>query len=231
MRDGSQSRRPPCRSPRYSTSITWRPPYQPQLPHTMWGSLDAPQFGHSECGGRVSRSSPTPRPGGGPARLALRDGHRCSLRDHREEGVQRVRARASAAPPTGDRCRRPQSHCVSLRSAPQLGQSPAQSSVHSGASGSSSRTASRTSCSRSSVVVERVGLAVDRARARTARRRRRRGRPRPGAGSGCRPPPTARRPRPGRRCRRGRARGWRGARAVGRDRRDPAPRSASGASR
>src|SRR5262249_44143373 len=26
----------------YSTSIAWRPPYQPQLPHTTWGSLACP---------------------------------------------------------------------------------------------------------------------------------------------------------------------------------------------
>ncbi len=40
---------------RYSTSRTWRPRYQPQLPQTRWGSRDAPQFGHSECAGGARR--------------------------------------------------------------------------------------------------------------------------------------------------------------------------------
>src|SRR5438270_9478227 len=40
---------------RYSTSRTCRPLYQPQLLHTVCGSRDAPQFGHSECGGVLSR--------------------------------------------------------------------------------------------------------------------------------------------------------------------------------
>src|ERR1700730_14442781 len=40
---------------RYSTSRTCRPRYQPQLLHTVCGSRDAPQFGHSEWGGVLSR--------------------------------------------------------------------------------------------------------------------------------------------------------------------------------
>ena len=56
-----------------------------------------------------------------------------------------------------------QSHCVSLRSAPQLGQIPAQSSVHSGASGSSSRSGVPDEGREiEGVVVERVGLAFER---------------------------------------------------------------------
>jgi len=30
-----------------STSMAWRPAYQPQLPHTTWGSLEALQRGHT----------------------------------------------------------------------------------------------------------------------------------------------------------------------------------------
>jgi hypothetical protein len=39
----------------YSTSITWRPPYQPQLPQTMWGCLTAPQLGQVERAGALRR--------------------------------------------------------------------------------------------------------------------------------------------------------------------------------
>jgi hypothetical protein len=38
----------------YSTSITWRPPYQPQLLQTMWGCFTAPQFGHVERAGAAN---------------------------------------------------------------------------------------------------------------------------------------------------------------------------------
>jgi len=38
----------------YSTSIAWRPWYQPQLPHTMWGTLAAPQRGHTLREGALS---------------------------------------------------------------------------------------------------------------------------------------------------------------------------------
>jgi len=31
----------------YSTSIAWRPAYQPQFPHTMWGCLAALQRGQT----------------------------------------------------------------------------------------------------------------------------------------------------------------------------------------
>ena len=39
----------------HSTSITWRPPYQPQLLQTMCGCFTAPQFGHSEREGAERR--------------------------------------------------------------------------------------------------------------------------------------------------------------------------------
>jgi hypothetical protein len=39
----------------YWTSITGRPPYHPQLPHTMWGCLTAPQLGQVERAGAPSR--------------------------------------------------------------------------------------------------------------------------------------------------------------------------------
>ena len=35
-----------------STSMAWRPAYQPQLPHTTWGTLVAPQRGHRLRDGR-----------------------------------------------------------------------------------------------------------------------------------------------------------------------------------
>jgi hypothetical protein len=41
--------------PRYSTSMTCRPRYQPQLAHTVCGNREAPQLGHSECDGRARR--------------------------------------------------------------------------------------------------------------------------------------------------------------------------------
>jgi hypothetical protein len=34
--------------------MTWRPPYQPQLLHTMCGCFTAPQFGHVERAGAAS---------------------------------------------------------------------------------------------------------------------------------------------------------------------------------
>ena len=48
-----------------STSMAWRPWYQPQLPHTTWGSLTAPQRG------QVLRAGCLERPGRGPAAAAL----------------------------------------------------------------------------------------------------------------------------------------------------------------
>ena len=34
--------------------MAWRPWYQPQLPHTTWGSLAEPQRGHTERAGTLS---------------------------------------------------------------------------------------------------------------------------------------------------------------------------------
>jgi hypothetical protein len=38
----------------YSTSMAWRPWYQPQLPHTTWGSLAAAHLGQMLRGGASS---------------------------------------------------------------------------------------------------------------------------------------------------------------------------------
>src|SRR5690606_20762653 len=37
-----------------STSMAWRPPYQPQLPHTTWGCFTALQRGHRLREGTLS---------------------------------------------------------------------------------------------------------------------------------------------------------------------------------
>ncbi len=37
--------------------MAWRPPYQPQLPHTMWGTLVAPQRGQLLRDGRSRRQA------------------------------------------------------------------------------------------------------------------------------------------------------------------------------
>src|SRR5690606_15781227 len=37
-----------------STSMAWRPPYQPQLPHTTWGCFTALQRGHRLREGALS---------------------------------------------------------------------------------------------------------------------------------------------------------------------------------
>ena len=36
------------------TSMAWRPPYQPQFPHTTWGSLAALHCGQMLRGGTLS---------------------------------------------------------------------------------------------------------------------------------------------------------------------------------
>ena len=62
-----------------STSMAWRPSYQPQLPHTTWGSLAGAAAGADAAGGALEA------PGAGPAAAALGlgglllgDGHRSS---------------------------------------------------------------------------------------------------------------------------------------------------------
>ena len=75
---------------RYSTSITWRPPYHPQLPHTMCGCLTAPQFGQVERAGAARRQLEARRCASSPwgscawGRPSVAPG--CYLSDRRGEG-------------------------------------------------------------------------------------------------------------------------------------------------
>jgi hypothetical protein len=48
------TRRADATSGHYSTSIAWRPLYQPQFGHTTWGSLALVHCGHTERAGAFS---------------------------------------------------------------------------------------------------------------------------------------------------------------------------------
>ena len=214
---------------RYSTSRTWRPRYQPQLPHTMCGSFTAPQFGQIERAGAASRqfdaralsaswpwaSCASGRPSSAPRAV------RRSVSDR--DGQSRARrARPSgdrlgvSSVASGRRCGRRRTPGTGRRS-PVAAQRARAGARAAGRRGPAARGRSR-------------GRRAGRSRPRRhgARRARRRATSRSAASvaqaDGCTRRPSGRAPCPGRRCRRApaRARGRaRPAPSIRRDRRPP----------
>ena len=139
-----RSRRVPCRRPwrrrrwggcsrarrgAQSTSMAWRPWYQPQLPHTTWGRFTAPQRG------QVLRAVVRDRPGRGPAAAALGlgglllgDGHRRSsvwwgavLGENGPRRRERARGRDGPGARAGESTRRRPENRSAARRAPPTG--------------------------------------------------------------------------------------------------------------
>ena len=148
---------------------TWRPRYQPQLPHTMCGSFAAPQFGQSERGGRVE----TPvrrRAASASSSVASCAWGRPSVLLRASVSEQGFRARARTARPSGGRGL----VVVRLGARRTVG---ARTSGHAGLARSAARAAARAAARRGPAArgrarARRAGRSRPRpGRARTARRR------------------------------------------------------------